>query len=375
MNTLSEKVNELIGEQVAKNQQIGVQVSAYKDGEKILDTYAGTMGKKDLRPVTPETLFLSFSTTKGVAATAIHMLVDRGKLNYSDRVAKHWPAFGQNGKDRITVEQALSHQAGLHLWPESIALDEPEDWEGMIRYIEGAKPAYQPGTSTGYHALTFGYIAAGIVQSVDGRHIKDFIREEIAEPLGVDDEMMLGLPKRYSTKAATIDYEEYAEAYKAVPSDSEMGKALPGYMWDFVNTPSFRGAYNPSTNGFFSARALARMYGALANGGAIDGVRLVSPGRIKMMGRLVTDKLDVVMGIPRSKGLGFLLSGAGADASYGSRVTCFGHSGAGGSFAYADPEVGLSIAVTLNKMVFMNEGEIGRADIICDLIRTELGAD
>jgi CubicO group peptidase (beta-lactamase class C family) len=375
MNTLTTKVDGLIKTQITKGQQIGVQVSAYKDGKKILDTFAGKMGKDDPRSVTSETLFLSFSTTKGVAATAIHMLVDRGKLNYTDRVAKHWPAFGQNGKDRITVEQALSHQVGLHLWPESIALDEPEDWEGMIRYVEGAKPAYPPGTSTGYHALTFGYIVAGIVQSVDGRHIKDFIREEIAEPLGVEDEMMLGLPRRFSAKAATIDHEEYAEAYKAVPIDSEMGKALPGHLWDCVNTPSFRGTYNPSTNGFFSARALARMYGALANGGAIDGVRLVSPGRISEMGRLVTDKLDVVMGIPRSKGLGFLLSGMGADAAYGSRVTCFGHSGAGGSFAYADPEVGLSIAVTLNKMVFMNEGEIGRADVICDLIRKELSAD
>ena len=266
MNTLTEKVNQLLNEQLLEKQNIGAQVSAYKDGEKILDTCAGTMGKHDYRAVTPDTLFLSFSTTKGVAATAIHMLVDRGKLNYSDRVSKLWPAFGQNGKERITVEQALSHQSGLHIWPEDIAFDEPEDWEGMLHYIEEAKPEYSPGTSTGYHALTFGYIAAGIIQSVDGRHIKDFIREEIAKPLGVEGELMLGLSRRYWAKAATIEYEEYAEACESIPSDSEMGKALPSRLWMFVNSPTYTGGYNPSTHGFFSARALARMYGALANG-------------------------------------------------------------------------------------------------------------
>ncbi len=375
MNTLTEKVNQLLNKQLLEKQHIGAQVSAYKDGEKILDTCAGTMGKHDNRPVTPDTLFLSFSTTKGVAATAIHMLVDRGKLSYTDRVSKLWPAFGQNGKERITVEQALSHQSGLHIWPENIVFDEPEDWEGMLHYIEEAKPEYSPGTSTGYHALTFGYIAAGIIQSVDGRHIKDFVREEIAKPLGVEGELMLGLPRRYWAKAATIEYEEYAEACKAIHSDSEMGKALPMRLWMFVNSPTYTGGYNPSTNGFFSARALARMYGVLANGGAIDGVRLVSPERVGEMGRLVTDQFDVVMGMPRAKGRGFLLSGVGADPSYGSRLTCFGHSGAGGSFAYADPEVGLSIAVTLNKMVFMNAGELSRSDVISGLVRRELGVD
>jgi CubicO group peptidase (beta-lactamase class C family) len=245
----------------------------------------------------------------------------------------------------------------------------------MLRYIENAAPAYEPGTKTGYHALTFGYILGGIVEAVDGRHIKDFLRDEISRPLGIEEEMMFGLPEAYDGRATSIDIGNEIESSNAMPPDCEMIKALPTELWYHVNSVNFRRSCNPSANGFFSARALAKMYGALANGGSIEGVKLVSPKRITEMSQLTTSEYDIVIDMARAKGRGFFLNGLGADASWGSRGTCFGHPGAGGSFAYADPEVGLSIAMTLNRMYSTTPGEVGRADILFRFIRKELGVE
>jgi CubicO group peptidase (beta-lactamase class C family) len=377
--TLNDKVKKLIDRQVKDGRHIGVQVCAYKDGERLVDTWAGTMGPDDSRPIEADSLFCSWSTTKGVASTAIHMLADRGIIDYDARVTDYWPEFGQNGKDEVTVTQALSHQIGLHALPSPFNLEFILDWDAGIEYIEKAKPAYPPGTKMGYHAFTWGIIAGGIVQASSGRHIKDFVRDEIAKPLGIEDEMFLGIPDGVEDRLTTIEIWDIPSILKELgiklPEDHDWFKAMPNERWKHFNEMAVRRACMPSSNGHFTARALAKMYAALAGDGSIDGVQLVSPERISYMQRLVTDQIDIVaLGMPVRRGIGFSLGGIrdGIHGPMGPRITAFGHSGAGGSIAFADPEAGLAVAVTLNKMVFVMPSK-SREMEICNLIRDELG--
>ena len=375
---INAKVHDLIQAQIAAGEQLGVQVAAYRDGQLIVDTWAGTMGPEDARPVQADTLFNSFSTTKGVAATALHILADRGLIENEQPVAKYWPEFAANGKGKITVAQAMSHQAGLHAAPSKEVM---LDWDRALSYIANGIPAWEPGTATGYHALTYAWIVGGIVQGASGRHIRSVIAEEIAAPLGVSGEMYVGIPdgveKRLATLQQTRPAAGTANPLAALPPDHDFFKAMPPNSGLDFNAMETRKACIPSANGHFNARSLARMYGALASGGAIDGVRLMSAERVGLMSTIQIEQPDRVIFMPVPKSIGFFNGGPwamGKPGATGPRRTAFGHPGAGGSIAFADPEVGLGVAVTLNKMQGTLQAE-GPTEAICRLIRTELGVD
>lgn len=377
---LSAQVGELINRQVSEGNQIGVQVCAYRNGETIVDTWAGQMGPEDSRPVQADTLFNCFSTTKGVAATALHILADRGIIDYDAPVAKYWPEFAANGKGDVTVAQAMSHQAGLHAAPSAEIM---LDWDRAVDYVANLSPAWEPGAATGYHALTYAWVVGGIVQGASGRHIKDVIREEIAEPLGVADSMYVGIPDGIEDRLASLQTAPPPSAEQMknnpmanIPPDHDFFKAMPPNSGLNFNDMAVRKACIPSANGHFNARALARMYGALANGGGIDGVRLVSPERIALMSAVQVDTPDRVLFMAIPKSIGFMNGGAvgGVSGATGPRRTAFGHPGAGGSIAFADPEVGLSVAVTINKMQNSLQGE-GPTLEICNFIRQQLGVN
>ncbi len=375
---LSTRVQQLLAKQIAEGRQLGVQVCAYQHGRRILDVQAGTMGPDDPRPVGPDTLFNSFSTTKGVAATALHILADRGHLAYDTPVAEYWPEFAAKGKGRITVAQAMSHQAGLHALPNPLSFDLVGNWEAGLAHVAGGEPAWEPGTASGYHAITYAWVVGGIVQGATGRHIRDVIREEIAEPLGIADEMYVGIPDGVEERLATL--QPFGSGGLGgglpIPPDHDFFKAMPPQSDFDYNEMRVRKACLPSANGHFSARALARMYAALANGGELDGVRLVSAARIPLMQQILWQEPDRVLMMPLRKGAGYFMGGPvlGAAGAMGPRTSAFGHSGAGGSIAFADPEVGLSMAVTINKMQMSLQGE-GPTFEICQLIREELGVN
>jgi len=374
---LTERVRDVVERQIAEGQQVGVQVAAYRHGEPIVEVAAGVMGADDPRPVRADTLFSSFSTTKGVAALALHILADRGLIDYDAPVARYWPAFAANGKGRITVAQAMSHQAGLHAVPRPLTADFICDWEAGLAHVANGVPAWEPGTATGYHGLSYAWVVGGIVQGASGRHIKDVIAEDIAAPLGMASEMHVGIPDGVEQRLATlIEMETNPELEALIPPDHDFFKAMPPDSDFTFNDMRVRKACIPSANGHFSARALARMYGALANGGEIDGVRLVSKERIASMQKILTEAPDrVILDMPIPKGVGFMMGGGvdGVTGVFGPRRTAFGHSGAGGSTAFADPETGLAIAVTINKMQNTLQAE-GPTFEICELIRRELGA-
>lgn len=372
MPGINEAVSELIQAQVAEGRQIGVQVCAYVDGKMVVDTWAGTMGPADARPVDADTLFMSFSTTKGVTATLLHMLADRGVIDYNAPVSKYWPEFGQNGKEGITVTQVATHQSGLHRMPSPFSVDALTDWDAGLRHIEQSAPAYEPGTAGGYHAFTFAWTVGGLIQKATGVHPRELFQSEIAKPLGVADGMYVGIPAGVEDRLATIEILNLGENMP-IPEDAEFYKAMPKGIFPPFNTLAVRQACLPSANGHFTARALAKMYAALAGDGSVDGVRLVSPERLPEMNRLITEGVDVVIGVPIKRAIGFGLGGVanGIHGPLGPRETAFGHAGAGGSVAFADPEIGLSVAVTLNKMSAPAPGT-GVTLEICDLIREQV---
>jgi len=370
-------IQELIDRQVGSGEQIGLQVCAYSRGDKVVDVVAGSMGPDDERPVENNTLFGSFSCTKGPTSLAIHQLVDRGQLDYDAKVVKYWPAFGAHGKDKLTVAQAVSHQTGLYALPDPFSVESLIDWEAGLRRIENGVPAFEPGTAGAYDAVTFGWIAGGIIEAASGIPVSEYLRTEIAEPLGVEDEFYVGIPDEPTVTArlSTVAMLPAGSGLGLAP-DSPTLRAMPPDMWESFNTIEVRTACIPSANGHFSARGLARMYGALANGGEIDGVRLVSPSRIADMYKLRSHQLDIVAMVPIRRSAGFILGesvdvpGAGPiHGLTGPNESAFGHGGAGGSIGYADPDSGLALAVTINKMAWASPGT-GATLEICDLIRS-----
>ena len=370
-------VQSLVDTQVREGRQIGCQVAAYLRGEKIIEVAAGTMGPHDERPLRHDSLFLSFSCTKGPSSLVVHQLADRGVIDYDEPVATYWPAFAANGKERITVAEAMSHQAGLHALPRPISRTHLADWDAGLDWIANATPAWEPGTAVGYHAVTFGWIVGGIVSGATGRHMSEVARTEIADPLDITAEFYLGVPETPDVVARLTTLDIVAAGHGLpIPEDSAFYEAMPKSMWPYFNEMAMRTACMPGANGHFSARALARMYGALANGGTINGVELVSPAAIAEMQILRTAGVDRVLGRSIRRGAGFTFGGLSPNLAgtlvpglLGPDEGSFGHGGAGGSVGFADPTSGLGVAVTLNKMAYPNPGE-GVTQEICDLVRS-----
>jgi aarF domain-containing kinase len=273
---LNARIHELLRAVIADGRHRGLQAAAYKDGELIVDACAGTMGPGDDRPVQADSLFSSYSTTKGVAAAALHLLADRGLVAYDAPVAKYWPAFAANGKAEVTVAQAMSHQAGLHTTPRPVR-PFVLDWQRGLDHVAGLAPAWAPGTATGYHALTYGWIVGGIVEGATGRRIQDVIERDLARPLGVSGEIYVGIPEGVDDRLTTLQEPPppspgTPDPVAALPPDHDYFKAMGGSPVLDFNDRDVRRACLPSANGHFTARALARLYGALACGGEIDSV-------------------------------------------------------------------------------------------------------
>lgn len=377
----------------------GAAVCVYHRGECVVDLWGGERDRAG-RPWTGETMAPSFSTTKGVAATLLHVMVDRGLLDYDDRVADYWPEFAQAGKERITVRQVLAHQSGLYHIRQMI--DHAErmlDWKHMIAAIEQASPIHPPGMRTGYHGLTFGFLVGEILQRVTGRRFPDLVQQELAKPLELDG-LYVGAPARAIERAAELIWPERQNRFGALPLDppeSRLGRAaiagvaptleqlfrLFGVQLDLrsmldalaprgIDAFDFGSARTlsipiPAANGLFTARSLARMYGALASGGSIDGVKLLSPRTLSRATRVQTPAPGrAVMPYDMRWRLGY----HGVLTTLGVPRSAFGHFGFGGSGAWACPRRQLAVALIVNSGMGTPFGDfrvvrIGGAALAC----------
>lgn len=348
----------------------GGAVAVTHRGRAVVDLWGGVRddGGDEPLPWEHDTVAMCFSTTKGVASTAVHVLADRGALHYDDPVARHWPEFAQQDKQHVTIRHVLTHSAGLHRIRSLVSgADRMLDWDHMVDALAAARPAYEPGTRHGYHALTYGWLAGEIVRRVSGVPIADFVRDELAAPLGLDG-LTLGLPADQRHRVALLAPMGYPripwEPVRRV--EKEIGKrmgqvvsALPGPVntrrlanalvprgvEDVFLGPDIMDASLPAVNGFFTARSLARLYAMLAGGGQVDGVQILSPETVAAAATVHSHGPDLVLVLPMDWRLGYHR----VFTSRGGVGSAFGHFGFGGSGGWADPERELSVAFVCNR--------------------------
>lgn len=336
------RMQDMLDGLVARGQARGLQVAAYVDGRLVVDAWAGVADAATGRAVDGDTLFPVFSTTKGMMATVIHRLVERGRLDYDWPIARVWPEFAANGKAAITLRQALAHMAGIPQMPGGIGRADLGDWDRMCAAVAGLTPQWKPGSNMAYHAVTFSWILGEAARRVDGRPVSQMIRDEIARPLGIED-LYVGLPDELDPRVAVL------EDPGATPApDDGKPQAIPSWITPlavWMNHPAARRACIPASNGIMSARAIARHYAALLPGG-VDGVELLPPARVRQATALQHVDGDPSGEPPMRMGLGYHVGGPGS--GLGPRVTAFGHGGHGGSMGFADPEYRLAVGFTRN---------------------------
>lgn len=361
-------------QQIPDDGRSGSAVTLYHHGQKVLDVWGGCRDH-DGHPWQEDTLSLSFSTTKGVASTLLHLLADRGLIEYDKPVCHYWPEFRQNGKDGISIRHLLTHQAGL--WDIRNLIDNAmriTDWDYMVDALAKATPLHRPGRTHGYHGLTYGWLIGEVMQRVTGKSFAELLKTELADPLGLDG-LYVGLPdSEFHRRALLAGYpaehrppREPGTARKRRPpslksklqlgamrgvlqvmgvdlDDVQRGLAPKGMGRFSFNDPSVVKACIPSANGMFTARSLARMYAMLAGDGQLEGVRLLSPGRVRQINQVHSRKVDKVMPFPMHWRLGYhRVLNLGMSAPH-----AFGHFGYQGSGAWCDPTRQLALGFTVN---------------------------
>lgn len=338
-------------------------MAVYHRGEKVVDVWAGSRDAEG-RPWRADTMALSFSTTKGVVATAIHVLADRGLVDYDRPVAEYWPEFASAGKDRITVRQILCHEAGL--FPIRSLIDHADamlDWEGMCQALAEAAPAHPPGAANGYHAFTFGWLVGELVRRISGIPVDVFVQREIAKPLGLEG-LHIGAPPSERHRVARLLRESGLARLpdRFEPATRLLGRIrrwlrlpleparvldalMPEGVLDLLYSEHVHDAPIPAANGVFTARSLARLYACLAAGGRLGDRELLRPETVARATEIQNRRVDLVVPFPMRWRLGYHLVGT----SRGILPRGFGHFGYGGSGAFADPERDLAVAMVVNR--------------------------
>lgn len=335
-------------ENFINHDEVGAAFAVVRDGVTVVDLWGGYADSQRRRPWEAGTLTNVWSTTKGIAALCFAMLVDRGRIRYDDPVARHWPEFAVNGKESITVGQLLSHQAGLCGFEQPVTMEDIYDQPRAEAMLAQQTPFWLPGTQSGYHAVTHGVLANALFRRVEGRTLAAFVREEMAVPYDLD--IIIGLPDAEGARASEIIAPPNLSSTDSNPVPSRAQQAaLANPVLDplIANTRSWRLAPLPSVNGFATASALANLYGALAHGGVLKGRQLIGAETIRAASALLIEGQDVVMGLEMRWAAGFMRN---THAIYGDNPNAFGHSGWGGSFAFADPDRKIGVAYVMNRM-------------------------
>jgi CubicO group peptidase (beta-lactamase class C family) len=337
----------------------GGALAVYWRGEPVVDVWVGYADAGvGARPWERETAAMSFSTTKGIASTVVHRLVDRGALNYDEPLATWWPAFDTDDKRHVTLRLLMSHQAGLHNIRGVVPTAEGLlDHRAVADLVAAQVPRKPSRGGTGYHGLTYGWLIAGLVERVTGRSFGAAVREELTEPLGLDG-CFIGTPDS--------EWHRVAELFPPMPerfANPKMAERIAGnrrtrylaeallidgwerMVFDHVDRRILT-TEMPAANGVFTARSLARVYAALATDGTVDGVEVLSRETLREAGRVQHRGRDYVLGLPMRWRLGYHQAfTAGRPAP-----KAFGHYGYGGSGAWADPQTGLSLAFVTNRL-------------------------
>ena len=360
MTDIQARTQALLDEIVSDAPEVGLQVAAYHRGQLIADAWCGVADVQTARPIDGDTVFVTASVSKGVLATVVHLLAERGQLDYDAPIADAWPGFERHGKAGVTTRHVLSHSAGLAHLPLDLTPADVVDWDRMCAILVDSTPAWTPGTKTGYHALTFGWLLGEVVRRVDGRPVEQVLAEDVCAPLGLD-ALWFGMPESAAPRLARADFvdppPEPTSLNETAPTSGDADAAYaasaipPGLLplGALLNRPEFSRAVVPAAGGVANARSLARLYASLVGDG-VDGRRLLPETRVRTATTLQTDAADVVVGAAWPKAMGYFLGFEPAVQTCIS-PTAFGHTGAGGFTAYADPARDLAFAVCKTHML------------------------
>jgi len=375
---LRARLESLFRENFDKRGELGAAVSVWQNGKPIVDLHGGFCDAGRIKPWKANTVVLVWSATKGIGSACVLHALQQQKIELSRAVADFWPEFAQTDKEKITLAQLLSHQAGL------CALDQRVDvldYDGVIRALEAQVPLWPLGTGHGYHARTFGFLLDELIRRITGKTLSKYWEENFASPLELD--FWIGLPEKENSRVATV----YAAKSGKPPEPAQFYRDLltPGTLArktftspyglnviSKMNDPQIRAQPNVSFGGIGSASGLAKFYSMLANGGELNGQTFFSPETIERMTTTLSDGVDRVFQIPTAFSAGFMKDSRDSPRKmFGPSATSFGHPGAGGSHAFADPENKIGFAYIMNQMeqsVLPNEKSLRLVDAIYDFL-------
>lgn len=333
--------------------EIGLQVAAYLDGELVVDTWAGETAERDGEPVDGDTLFPIFSATKAITATALHIQVRRGLIEYDKPLAEYWPEYGVNGKEAITVRHVLSHRAGVPQMPDGVTPEQMLDWDWMVAQLAQMTPVVPPGSKNTYLSMTFGWLVGEIVRRTDPEHrtFSRFVAEEICEPLGMDS-YFLGAPAEDLSRVATLTI---ATMPPPLPDGSLVQRATPEsvrLLPPVYNRDDVHAGVVPAVGAVSNARSLARFFAMIANGGELDGVRLLDEEQIRsfLQPRPEFDAFDETYGKQMPVGSGGFWIRAPEVLPPDPELKVLAHPGAGSTIGWAELDAKLAGAICHNRM-------------------------
>lgn len=322
--------------------EVGASLSAYVNGKQVVDLWGGFTDRARTVPWQRDTLVNTYSSAKGVVAIALACLVENNLLEYEKPVSDYWPQFGAQQKFDITVAELISHQAGLYQFEPAIEPPDLYDWQAMTFRPASQKPAWDPGSAFGYHALTWGYLTGELIRQVTGKSAGEFIRECLPEA-----EFYIGLSKTEQTRCADVIGPNHARVPLSPKARTQTGKLTTNdpllTPYKHVSSSAWRAAEIPSTNGHANAAGLATCYRELLAPQFISSETLAAATREQTAG-----ELDLVLGQPLRRAMGFILNCD--DCYFGPAACAFGHSGTGGSIGFADPTHQVAFAYVMNQL-------------------------
>lgn len=353
-----ERVRDAFAANFEKHGEVGAAFSLYHRGKKVVDLWGGLADVETGRPWAEDSIVMVFSSTKGATAICAHLLAQRGELDLDAPVAEYWPEFAAGGKQDIPVRWLLSHQVGLPVFDSPLTPEEFLAWEPPVKALAAQSPVWEPGTTHGYHAGSYGWLVGEVVRRITGRTLGTFFADEVAGPLGLD--FWIGLPESEESRVVPmieIDLQEGSVDEQALTErrrdlldasrDPDSLLARPSTTGPVnPNTRAFRAAELPAGNGIADARSLARMYASLIGDG-VDGVRILNEETVTRATAEQSNGRDAVLQIQTRFGLGFELN---LPHGHLGQEGAFGHSGAGGSLGFADPKAEIAFGYAMNKM-------------------------
>jgi len=343
---LQTPVQTLLDELTSTGLDRGLQVAVYLKGELVVDAWSGVADHQTGRAVDGETLFPVFSVSKGMTATIIHQMAERGLLAYDRPIADVWPEFAANGKESITLRQALNHSSGIPHMPQGVGFSHLADWQKICAEVADLTPVFPPGSHAEYHAITYGWIVGEVACRVSGKTFPQLLHEQISSPLGLND-LYIGIPDAVASRVAVLE-EKNLQTPDGDPFQSSSVPGWLGPLHAFMNRADMQRASIPASSGIMSARAIARHYAALLPGG-VEGVELLSPARLREATQ--SQGLNNAEGEAASWALGYQRYEHYSMPD--SEVKAFGHGGYGGSLGFGDAGRGLAVGVAKN---FLNSG-------------------